>query len=101
MLGLPETQVRIIVDSIHDWRSQGNYPRLNGAKNAYYLSLDPPYVAKNGKFETVEELAWVRGFEASPLIPHLSRWLTACPHRKRDQPQYGPFGGIDGHGICP
>ena len=24
----------------------------------------------------MEELAWVRGFEASPLIPHLSRWLT-------------------------
>ena len=76
VLGLPETQVRIMVDSIQDWRMQGSYPRLYGAKSAYYLSLDPPYVAKNGKFETVEELAWVRGFEASPLIPHLSRWLT-------------------------
>ena len=76
MLGLPEPQVRIMVDSILDWRTKGSYPRLYGAKSPYYLSLDPPYVAKNGKFETVEELAWVRGFEASPLIPHLSRWLT-------------------------
>jgi general secretion pathway protein K len=76
VLGLPETQVRVIVDSIQDWRSQGSYPRLYGAKSAYYLNLDPPYAAKNGKFETVEELAWVRGFESSPLIPHLSRWLT-------------------------
>jgi general secretion pathway protein K len=76
VLGLPEPQVRIMVDSIQDWRVKGSYPRLYGAKNAYYLSLDPPYVAKNGKFETVEELAWVRGFEASPLIPQLSRWLT-------------------------
>ncbi|MCJ7819289.1 MAG: general secretion pathway protein GspK [Syntrophales bacterium] len=76
VLGLPEPQVRIMVDSIQDWRTQGSYPRLSGAKNAYYLGLDPPYVAKNGKFETVEELAWVRGFEASPLIPRLSRWLT-------------------------
>jgi general secretion pathway protein K len=76
VLGLPEPQVRIMVDSILDWRMQGSYPRLYGAKSAYYLSLDPPYVAKNGKFETVEELAWVRGFEASPLIPQLSRWLT-------------------------
>jgi general secretion pathway protein K len=59
-----------------DWRTKESYPRLYGAKDAYYLSLDPPYVAKNGKFETVEELAWVRGFEASPLIPQLSRWLT-------------------------
>jgi len=79
VLGLPEPQVRTIVDSIQDWRVKGSYPRLYGAKSAYYLSLDPPYVAKNGKFETVEELAWVRGFEASPLIPQLSRWLTVCP----------------------
>jgi general secretion pathway protein K len=79
VLGLPEPQVRIMVDSIQDWRAQGTYPRLYGAKSAYYLSLDPPYVAKNGRFETVEELAWVRGFEASPLIPHLSRWLTVRP----------------------
>jgi len=76
VLGLPEPQVRTMVDSIQDWRAQGSYPRLYGAKSAYYLSLNPPYVAKNGKFETVEELAWVRGFEASPLIPQLSRWLT-------------------------
>jgi general secretion pathway protein K len=76
VLGLPEPQVRIMVDSIQDWRMKGTYPRLYGAKSAYYLSLDPPYVAKNGRFETVEELAWVRGFEASPLIPQLSRWLT-------------------------
>jgi general secretion pathway protein K len=75
-LGLPEPQIRTMVDSLQDWRMRGSYPRLYGAKSAYYLSLDPPYVAKNGKFETVEELAWVRGFEASPLIPHLSRYLT-------------------------
>jgi len=79
VLGLPEPQVRIMVDSIQDWRMKGTYPRLYGAKSAYYLSLDPPYVAKNGRFETVEELAWVRGFEASPLIPQLSRWLTVRP----------------------
>jgi len=79
VMGLPEPQVRIMVDSILDWRSRDGYMRLNGAKNAYYLNLDPPYVAKNGKFETVEELAWVRGFEASPLIPQLSRWLTVDP----------------------
>jgi general secretion pathway protein K len=76
-LGLPEPQVRTMVDSIQDWRTKGSYPRLYGAKSDYYLSLDPPYVAKNSKFETVEELAWVRGFEASPLIPQLSQWLTA------------------------
>jgi general secretion pathway protein K len=76
MLGLPEPQIRTMVDSIQDWRTKYSYPRPYGAKSAYYLSLDPPYVAKNGNFETVEELAWVHGFEASPLIPRLNRWLT-------------------------
>ena len=75
-LGLPEPQVRTMVDSLLDWRTKEGSPRPYGAKSAYYLGLDPPYVAKNGKFETVEELAWVRGFEASPLIPRLNQWLT-------------------------
>jgi general secretion pathway protein K len=75
-LGLPEVQIRTMVDSIQDWRERSSYGRLYGAKSAYYLGLDPPYVAKNGKFETVEELAWVRGFEGSPLIPRLSQCLT-------------------------
>ncbi len=74
--GLTELQIRTMVDSILDWRTGGDYPRPYGAKSSYYLNLSPPYVAKDGKFETVQELAWVHGFEASPLIPHLSQWLT-------------------------
>jgi general secretion pathway protein K len=75
-LGLPEPQIRTMVDAILDWRAGEDLPRPYGAKSDYYLRLEPPYVAKNGKFETVEELGWVRGFEASSLIPRLSRWLT-------------------------
>jgi general secretion pathway protein K len=75
-LGIAEPQIRTMVDSIQDWRAKGDSPRPYGAKSAYYLGLDPPYVAKNSHFETVEELAWVRGFEASPWIPRLSQWLT-------------------------
>ena len=62
ILGVPEIKARIMVDSILDWRTKDDQPRPYGAKNAYYLRLDPPYVARNGKFETVSELAWVRGF---------------------------------------
>ena len=75
-LKLTELQVRTMVDSIQDWRSPDNQPRPYGAKSRHYLGLNPPYVAKNGPFESVEELAWVRGFEASPLVPRLGRWLT-------------------------
>jgi general secretion pathway protein K len=79
VLGLAEPQIRTMVDSIQDWRTKDSSPRPYGAKSAYYLGLDPPYVAKNGNFETVEELAWVRGFESTPLIPRLNRWLTVQP----------------------
>lgn len=75
-LGVSELQVRIMVDSILDWRSRGYQARPYGAKSDYYLRLDPPYVCKNGKFETVEELAWVRGFDSGPLLPRWGDWLT-------------------------
>jgi general secretion pathway protein K len=81
--GLTELQIRTMVDSILDWRTSGDYPRPYGAKSSYYLNLDPPYVPKDAKFETVQELAWVRGFAASPLIPRLSQWLTVQPTGQR------------------
>ncbi len=77
VLGFPMEQVKIMVDSIQDWRSKDSQPRPYGAKSSYYQQLDPPYVARNGPFEVVEELAWVRGFEASPIIPRLGSYLTA------------------------
>jgi general secretion pathway protein K len=75
-LNVPADRVRIMVDSILDWRSSGTTPRPFGAKSDYYLNLDPPYVVKNSNFENVEELAWVRGFINSPLIPSLCDYLT-------------------------
>ncbi len=60
-LGTSEEQADIISDSILDWRDPDNNYRPNGAESDYYLTLNPPYMAKNGKFNTVEELLLVRG----------------------------------------
>ncbi|HEY9074406.1 MAG TPA: type II secretion system protein GspK [Desulfobaccales bacterium] len=75
-LGFTPEQVSIMSDSIMDWRSPGEQPRIYGAKSAYYLGLDPPYVSRNGPFESVEELGWVRGFEANQIISRLGDYLT-------------------------
>lgn len=75
-LAFPPEQVRIMVDSILDWRSGDDQPRPFGAKSSYYLGLNPPYVARNGRLEAVEELGWVRGFQNSPMLPRLSESLT-------------------------
>jgi type II secretory pathway component PulK len=79
LLGITEIKSRIMVDSILDWRTKGDQPRPYGAKSSYYLRLDPPYVSQNGNFETVTELAWVRGFENSRLVPRLTDLLTVQP----------------------
>ncbi len=78
-LNISPPQIAIMVDSLLDWRSKSDRPRPNGAKSSYYLGLEPPYVCRNGPFEVVEELAWVRGFENSAIIPRLGEWLTAQP----------------------
>jgi type II secretory pathway component PulK len=38
--------------------------------------LEPPDPVKNAPFETVEELAWVRGFAGTSLPTQLSAYLT-------------------------
>ena len=75
-LGISEDRWRVMVDSIEDWRQEGTQPRPYGAKSGYYLSLEPPYPVKNGPFDTVEELAWVRGFAGRTLPIQLSAYLT-------------------------
>ncbi len=54
-------QKDVIVDSVQDWREEGNFHRLNGAKNDYYQSLPEPYSCKNAEFDSTEELLLVRG----------------------------------------
>ena len=53
--------VNTIVDSILDWKDADDFHRLNGAESDYYQSLPHPYKAKNGNFDTVEELILVKG----------------------------------------
>ena len=63
-LGVEERTKAILVDSIMDWRDPDDLHRASGAENDYYRSLTPPYTAKNGPFDTVEDLLWVRGMTA-------------------------------------
>jgi general secretion pathway protein K len=60
-LGLDEARRDILVDSIMDWRDADDLHRTNGAENDYYASLSPPYSAKNGPLDTVEDLLWIKG----------------------------------------
>ena len=51
-----------IADAILDWIDESSYePREFGAKDDYYMSLDPPYYTHNGIPDSLDDLLLVRG----------------------------------------
>lgn len=60
-MGLEGEARDVVVDSILDWRDPDDFYRVNGAESEYYQSLKEPYTAKNGNFDSIEELLLVRG----------------------------------------
>lgn len=59
--GVSGSEVDAIADAMLDWRDADNDYRLNGAESDYYRSLPSPYAARNGPFESVEDLLLVKG----------------------------------------
>ena len=56
-----------IVAAIMDWRDEDNAVSPGGAESEYYMSLQPPYLARNGPLQTVRELFMVRGITTELL----------------------------------
>jgi general secretion pathway protein K len=97
--GIDRNDADIIADSIMDWRDSDDAHRLNGAEDDYYQTLDPPYTAKNGNIDTIEELLLVRGISTDYFYGHperapngsvvykygLSRHLTVYSSSARNQ----------------
>lgn len=54
-------QAQELVDAILDWRDEDDLPRMYGAESDYYQMLERPYKAKNGLFDTTQELLLVAG----------------------------------------
>src|SRR5271170_4905708 len=61
LLNVDPSDGDIVVDSILDWIDTDDLTRLNGAETDYYMSLSPPYRAKNGPLDRVAELLLIRG----------------------------------------
>ena len=103
--GINKRDGDIIADSILDWRDVDNDPHLNGAENDYYQTLNPPYKAKNGKIDTVEELLLIRGITPEYFYGHperdangavvykygLSRYFTVYLNRNQVNVNFAPL----------
>jgi general secretion pathway protein K len=74
-LGLPGE----LADALADWIDADSQPQpRDGAEDAYYLALDPPYVVANQPLIDVAELALVRGFDDN-VRARLQRYVSALP----------------------
>ena len=62
LIKLPQMEDEL-ASSIIDWRDGDSDPEPSGAESSYYLALDDGYYAKDGPFEIMEELLFVRGAE--------------------------------------
>jgi hypothetical protein len=60
LMALPQ-MTEDVAEAILDWIDADEDIRSFGAESNYYSSLDPPYEAKNGPLDTIEELLLVRG----------------------------------------
>jgi general secretion pathway protein K len=104
-IAIPKPESDIITDSILDWRDVDAMRRMNGAEDDYYQTLNPPYKAKNGRFETTEELLLVRGVTRDYYYGHpdkapdgsiiytygLSRYFTVYSNSNRINVNYAPL----------
>jgi general secretion pathway protein K len=63
-VGVPTEEGEALADAIEDWRDKDQARRLNGAEDEEYEDAELPYGAKDGPFETIEELQQVMGMTA-------------------------------------
>lgn len=60
-VGADEAMQRALADAILDWRDGDNLSHLNGAEDDDYRAAGMPWTARDGAFETIDELKYVLG----------------------------------------
>jgi type II secretory pathway component PulK len=68
LMGVNADQISIVSDSVLDWISPGDLPRIAGAKSDYYQGLNPAYKCKSAPIDDMSELLLVRGIWDHPEI---------------------------------
>lgn len=74
-------QADAIAQAIIDWRDPDNSALPSGAESNQYKSLSKPYEARNGAFETVEELQMVKGITPA-IYEKVKPFLTVYTNGK-------------------
>jgi type II secretory pathway component PulK len=66
---------KALAEAILDWRDEDDDASLAGAESYYYKGLKPPYLPRNGDFQTLQELRYVKGMTDElyeKLLPYIT-----------------------------
>ena len=78
-----------LVDAILDWRDPDDLHLVNGAEDEQYAAAGLPYGAKDGPFDSVEELGQVMGFDRE-LYQALAPALTVTSGLANPAVEFSP-----------
>jgi len=75
VLGWQEQPARELAQAIFDWKEYGRNELVDFHGDEYYQSLQYPYSAKDGPFETIDELLLVKGM-TKEILEKLKPFMT-------------------------
>ena len=88
-VGVQEAEPDSLVDAILDWRDEDDLHLVNGAEDPDYAAAGLPYGAKDGPFDSLEELQQVIGFNKE-LYQLLAPALTVSSGQATPEPTFAP-----------
>lgn len=54
-----------LCDAVADWIDENDTPKPGGAESQWYTARKPSFAAKNARFDSIEELALLKGFSSA------------------------------------
>lgn len=86
-----------IADAIRDWVDSDDEPLLYGAEtDDTYASMSPPYSAKNGPLESIDELLMIRGVTPQLLYGEDANRNGLLDPNEDDAEASPPYDNVDG-----
>lgn len=95
LMGLPE-MTEEVADAILDWLDEDDDPREFGVESDYYESLSPPYSARNGPIESLDELLKIAGVDSFLLFGEDANRNGLLDPNEDDEDGRPPFDNGDG-----
>ncbi|MEK6257742.1 MAG: hypothetical protein AABP62_03900 [Planctomycetota bacterium] len=95
LMNVPNMTVEVI-DAMLDWIDSNDTKRPSGAESEVYEALTPPYKAKNGPLESIDELLLVQGVTPALLYGEDANRNGLLDPNENDGDQSPPLDNADG-----